>query len=140
MAPGNVDLYVGFTGVQIQRDRHGVVHSVEVKVGSNEESTSAAEHDVHVLLAVRSPEGRTTCTAEAMSRTTVTPPIQPLRFKVSYPLLASSHRSPPTQFVLTAQISLQPGTESSQRLGNNKHQWTFSFDKGGTPSCESLLK
>lgn len=128
-----LDVYAGFAVPRKLMTREGVVREIDVQVGSNQPASATQLYEVVTRLEVTS-EGRSVCSAVSRLRSPLNAPIRPLQFRIAYP---TAGRSGNATYVLQAHVALEE--EAPERLGNNRHQWTFVFEAGGSPSCRQLL-
>lgn len=127
---------VGFTGIQSQSVSGGTLRFVDVHIGSNEPSASAAHWNLWVTLTVKR-NGATVCQSSVEMVSKVRPAIRPLRFQILHPRLKRPDLFPGKakvnyDFYSSLEVR-EPGT--SKLVFKTKNAITWEFPGGGTPSC-----
>lgn len=138
----DLNVYVGFTGIQSVSVSGGTLRHVDLHIGSNETAASAQAHTIFTTLGVKNANGASVCNNSLEFTSKVRPAVRPLRFQVFYPTVsvddARRTRFPlvKTKYTLFGKIEVR---SPYKVLDKDENQYTVEFPAGGTPSCTHLM-
>lgn len=129
-----LDVYIATTQPATQTVSGGQIRYVNSFIGSNETASQAMAHVIFNTLTVVGANGATVCSVSVEKAMVLKPPAQPLRFRIFYPT-PTLHDKPARgtrKYTVHTKFTMEDPQSS---VGNDKHQFTFDFPSGGTPSC-----
>lgn len=137
----DLNVYVGFTGIESVRVSGGTLRSVDLHIGSNETASAAEAHTIFATLVVKNANGASVCNSSLEFTSKVRPAVRPLRFQVFYPKMRIDDAKKTrllvkTKYTLFGKIEVRSPYEL---LDKDQNQYTVEFPAGGTPSCTHLM-